>query len=177
MTLWFFKVVWFVLAAMWEGILLPSNMAAKTTFCFYLVKRLIVTLRCAVNVPTSTFQHFPWSLSAKIVFRKRKFISLNITFWSRDQLRTYSFYENGEDLKNQITIILLKIWPTNRFMKKNHITFIFIKTMSHDLFEQMAYLKGVLITIILGKIERYSWTLTEYLSSYHWEAIWYLQDI
>ena len=49
--------------------------------------------------------------------------------------------------------------------------------MSHDLLEQMAYLKGVVITIILGKIERYSWTLTEYLSSYHWEAIWYLQDI
>ena len=162
MTLWFFnKAVSFVLqlAAMLEGILSPSNMAAKTTFCLDLVKRLIVTPRCAVNVPTSTFQHFPWSLSAKIVFRKRKFIILNITFWSRDQLRTYSFYE------------MVKIW------RKNHITFIFIKTMSHDLLEQMAYLKGVVITIILGKIERYSWTLTEYMSSYHWEAIWYLQDI
>ena len=128
MTLWFFnKVVSFVLAAMLEGILSPSNMAAKTTFCLDLVKRLIVTLRCAVNVPTSTFQHFPWSLSAKIVFRKRKFIILNITFWSRDQLRTYSFYENGEDLKNQITIILLKIWPTNRFMKKKSYNFHFHK--------------------------------------------------
>ena len=72
MALWFFnKVVWFALAAMLEGILLPSNMAAKTTFCLYLVKRLIVTLRCAVNVTTSSFQHFPWSLSAKFVFRKR----------------------------------------------------------------------------------------------------------
>ena len=47
------------LAAMLEGILLPFNMAAKTTFCFYLVKRLIVTLRCAVNVTTSSFQQFP----------------------------------------------------------------------------------------------------------------------
>ena len=64
-------VVWFALAAMLEGILLPSNMAAKTTFCLDLVKRLIVTLRCAVNISTSTFQHFPWSLSAKFVFRKR----------------------------------------------------------------------------------------------------------
>ena len=42
-----------------EGILLPSNMAAKTVFCLYLVKRLVVTLRCAVNVATSFFQHFP----------------------------------------------------------------------------------------------------------------------
>ena len=31
-------------------ILLPSNMAAKTTFCLYLVKRLIVTLKCDENV-------------------------------------------------------------------------------------------------------------------------------
>ena len=121
MGLWFFnKAVWFVLAAMLEGILVPSNMAAKTPFCFYLVKRLIVTLRCAVNVTTSSFQHFPWSLSAKFVFRKRQFIILKITFWSRDQLRIYSFYENGAGLKNQITIMLFKIWPTNRFRRQNH---------------------------------------------------------
>ena len=37
---------------------MPSNMAAKTTFCLHLVKRLIVTLRCAVNVSTSSFQRF-----------------------------------------------------------------------------------------------------------------------
>ena len=48
-----------------------SNMADKTTFCLYLVKCLIVTLRCAVNVTISSFQHFPWSSSAKFVFRKR----------------------------------------------------------------------------------------------------------
>ena len=37
MALWFFnKVVWFVLAAMLEGILFPSNMAAKTSFSFSL---------------------------------------------------------------------------------------------------------------------------------------------
>ena len=56
--LFFNKVVRFVLAAMLEGILLPSNLSAKTTFSLYLVKRLIVTLRCAVNVSTSYFQHF-----------------------------------------------------------------------------------------------------------------------
>ena len=32
------------IAAMLEGILLPSNMVVKTTFCLYFVKRLIVTL-------------------------------------------------------------------------------------------------------------------------------------
>ena len=34
---------------------------------------------------------------------KKKF-----TFWSRDQLRTDSFEENGSGLKNLITIILFK---------------------------------------------------------------------
>ena len=128
MALWFFnKVVSFVLAAMLEGILLPSNMAAKTTFCLYLVKRLIVTLRCAVNVTTSSFQHFPWTLSAKFVFRKMYILILKIIFCSRDQLRTYPFYENGAGLTNQITIILFKIWPTNRFSKAKSYNFYFHK--------------------------------------------------
>ena len=35
------------------------------------IKRLIFTLRCAVNVTTSSFQQFPWSLSAKFLFRKK----------------------------------------------------------------------------------------------------------
>ena len=47
--LFFNKVVRFVLAV---------NLSAKTTFSLYLVKRLIVTLRCAVNVSKSYFQHF-----------------------------------------------------------------------------------------------------------------------
>ena len=43
----------------------------QTTFCLYLVKCLTVTLRCAVNITTWSFQHLPQSLSAKFVFRKR----------------------------------------------------------------------------------------------------------
>ena len=39
-------------------LLLSSNMAVKTTFCLYLVKRSIVTLRYPVNVTTSAFQQF-----------------------------------------------------------------------------------------------------------------------
>ena len=35
-----------------------TNMAAKITSCLYLVQRFIVTLRCAVNVITPSFQHF-----------------------------------------------------------------------------------------------------------------------
>ena len=45
--IWLFnKEVCFVLAAMLEGILLPFNVAAKTTFCLYLVKRLVAKLSC-----------------------------------------------------------------------------------------------------------------------------------
>ena len=66
----YFTSIWFVLAAALDGILLPSNMAAKTTLCLYLFKCLIITLRCAVNVTTSSFQNFPWSLSAKFCVQK-----------------------------------------------------------------------------------------------------------
>ena len=52
---------------------------------------------------------------------------LKITFWSRDQIRTYLFQENGAGLKNQITIILFKIWPTNRFSKAKSYNFHFHK--------------------------------------------------
>ena len=55
----------FVFAFFLQGILLPSNMAAITTFCLYLVKRWTVTLRCAENVTSSSFQKFRLSLSAK----------------------------------------------------------------------------------------------------------------
>ena len=48
------------------------HVGGHTTFCLYLVKRVIVTLRCAVNATPSSFQHFSWSLSAKFVFRKSK---------------------------------------------------------------------------------------------------------
>ena len=55
---------------MLEGILLPSNMAAKTTFCLHLVKLLIVTFRCAVNVTTSFFSTF--SLKFKVSVKENE---------------------------------------------------------------------------------------------------------
>ena len=59
-----------VIAVMLEGILLPSNMEAKTAFCLYLVKRLIVALRCVVNVTTSSFPTFSLTFKSKICFQK-----------------------------------------------------------------------------------------------------------
>ena len=37
----------------------------------------------------------------------------------------YSFYESGEGLKNQITIMLFEIWPTNSFSKAKSYNFHF----------------------------------------------------
>ena len=77
--------------AMLEGTLLPSNMATKTTFCLYLVKRLILTLRCAVNATTISLM-FKCNISVqKETVRSFK----KMTSWSGDQLRTNSFQENG----------------------------------------------------------------------------------
>ena len=141
MALWLFsKVVWFVLAAMLEGMVLPSNMAAKTTSCSYLVQRFIVTLRCAVNVITSSFQHFSWSLSAKFVFRKevihnfKNHILVTWPFTNLFILRKWCGFE-----KTKSPLFCLRYDPLIVFWRQNHITFIFIKTMSHDLLVQMAY--------------------------------------
>ena len=46
---------------------------------------------------------------------------------------------NGVGLKNQITIILFKKWPNNRFSKAKSNNFHCHKTISHDLLVQMAY--------------------------------------
>ena len=49
------------LAAMLEGILFPSSSTwwPKQLFAYlYLVRCLIVTLRCALNVTTSSLQHY-----------------------------------------------------------------------------------------------------------------------
>ena len=123
MALWFFnKVVWFVLAAMLEGILLPSNMAAKTTFCLDLVKRLIVTLRCAVNVQKEVIHNFKnhilvtWPATNLLILRK----------WCGFEKPNHYF-------------LRLRYDPRIIFRRQNYITFIFIKTMSHDLLGQMAY--------------------------------------
>ena len=70
---------------MLKGILLPSNMAAKTAFCLYLVKRLIVTLRCALNLTNYLFNIFIEKTQKGVIH------DLKITVWSRDQLRTYLF--------------------------------------------------------------------------------------
>ena len=113
MALWFFsKVVWFVLAAMLEGIFLPSNMAAKTTFCLYLVKHLIVTLRCTVNVTTSSFQHFSWICVQKEVIHNFK--NHMLVTWPDTNLcilRKWCGFEKPNHY------YFFKIWPTNWFSK------------------------------------------------------------
>ena len=115
----------FVLADVLEGILLPSNMAAKTTFCLYLVKRLIFTLRCALNVTTSSFQHFPWSFGFKIYVQKEvihNFKNHILATWPATNLlilRKWCVFE--------ITITLFKIWPTYRFSKAKSYDFHFLK--------------------------------------------------
>ena len=53
------------------GHTLALQHSGQNYFCLYLVKHLIVTLRCAVNITTWSFQHFPWSLSVKFLFRNR----------------------------------------------------------------------------------------------------------
>ena len=134
MTLSLFnKVVWFVLASMLEGILLPSNMTAKTTFCLYLVKRLIVTFRCAVNVTTSFFSTFSLQFKCKICVQKEV-----ISHFGHELTH---FKKMIQVWKTKSLLFCLRYDPLSVFWRQNHITFIFIKTMSHDPLVQMAYWK------------------------------------
>ena len=113
MALWFFnKAVSFVLAAMLEGILLPSNMAAKTSFCLDLVKRLIVTLRCAVNVQKEVIHNFKnhilvtWPATNLLILRKWcRFEKPNHYYFVEDMTHL-SFIYNFHFHKNDVTWIL-----------------------------------------------------------------------
>ena len=133
MALWFFNnVVWFVLAAVLEGILLPSNMAAKTTFCLYLVKRVTVTLRCAVNVTTSFFQHslkFNWEICVQkeVIHNFKNHILVN---WKATNLLIVRKWCGFE--KPNYYYFVQDVTHSSLFRRQNHISFIFIKTMSHD---------------------------------------------
>ena len=119
MALWFFKkVVWFVLATMWEGILLPSNMVAKSNFCFCLVKRLIVMLKCAVNVNTSSFQQFPLSLSAKFLFGNSLLFCLRWPTYRFLNAKSYNFHFS----KNDVT------WPLSTMAYSQARQFFFISS-------------------------------------------------
>ena len=71
------------------------------------------------------FWTFSLKFKCKICVQRKVIHSLKITFWSRDHLRTYSFEENGAGLKNQITIILFKIWPTYPFSMAKSYNFHF----------------------------------------------------
>ena len=93
MALWFLdKAVWFVLAAVLEGILLPSNVAAKATLCLYLVKHFDIYVQMCCKRYNIIFSTFSLKFTSKICFQKEVIHNFkNHTFWSRDQLRTYSF--------------------------------------------------------------------------------------
>ena len=145
MALWFFnKVVWFVLAAVLEGILLPSNMAGKTSLCLYLVKRLIVTRRCAVNVATSSFQHFPWSLRARFVSVQKEIIhNFKKSHFGHLTIYELTHFKKIVGVWKPNHYYFAKIWPTNGFSKANSYNFHFHKKkMSRDLLVQMAYLRA-----------------------------------
>ena len=53
---------------------------SETTFCLHLVKHLRVTLRCAVNITASSFQHFPWSLTGLDITAGQRAMSKLIAF-------------------------------------------------------------------------------------------------
>ena len=64
---------------------------------------------------------------------------LKIKFWSCDQLRTFSFKQMVRVWKTKSPLTCLRDDSLTDFWRQNHVTFIFIKTMSHSLLVQVAY--------------------------------------
>ena len=99
-------------------------LAAKTTFCLCIVKRLIVTLRCAVNVTTSSYQHFPWRLSAKLVFREAVIHNFkNQKFWSHDQLQLTHIMKMVRVGNTKSLLFCLRYYPLIVFRRQNSFHF------------------------------------------------------
>ena len=118
------------------GHTLAFQHGGQNYFCFYLVKCWIVTLRCAENVATSSFQQFPWSLSAKFLFRRvnniHSFKNNILVMWPAMNLLISRKWWRFEKL---ITIILFKIWPTIRFLKAKSYNFNFLS--ANRLFQKL----------------------------------------
>ena len=98
-------------------------------------------LRCAVNVPTSTFQPSPWSLRAKLVFRKSLFTisKITLTFGHVTNYELTHFKKTVQVEKQNHYYFVQDMTHYSFFEEKNQITFTFIKTMSHDLLVQVVY--------------------------------------
>ena len=125
-----------------RGHSLALQHGGQTTFCLYLVKCSTVTLRCAVNITTWSFQHLPWSLSAKFVFRKRYtvhnyFKNDILVMWPATNL--LHFKKMVRVWKTKSLLFCLRYDPLIVFQRQSHITFICIKIMSHDLLVQVAF--------------------------------------
>ena len=104
----------------WRAYSLPSNIAAKTTFCLDLVKCLIVYAQMCCKRSHSNFSKFSLKFKCKICVQKEVHVHVIHNF-------KHLILVTMQGLKNQITIILLKIWPTNRYLKKKSYNFPFHK--------------------------------------------------
>ena len=106
---------------MLEGVLLPSNMAAKTTFCLYLVKRLIVTLGCAESVTTfifsTIFLKFEWK---NFCSERGNSQVLKITFCHMPSYETTHFKKMVRVWKTKSLLFCLRYDPLMVFWRQNH---------------------------------------------------------
>ena len=109
-------------------------MTAKTTFLLYLVKRLIVTLRCAVSLTTYIiFSTFSLKFKCKICVQKEVIHNLKnniLVTWPARNLLILRKWFGFEKLNHYYFV--LRYHPLILPWRQNHITFIFkTTTMSH----------------------------------------------
>ena len=84
--------------------------------------------------------------------RGNSVIILKITFWSCDQLELTRVKKTVRVWKTKSLLFFLRYDPLIAFRRQNHITFISIKMMSHDLLVQMAYFHTLSCTITIQTV-------------------------
>ena len=123
-ALWFFnKVVWFVLAATLEGILLPSNLAAKNYFLLLSCKMFDSYAQMCWKCFHVIFSTISLKFKCKISVLKEVIHSFKNQFGHVTSCELTHFKKMVQVRKTKSQLFCLKYDPLMVFWSQNHITF------------------------------------------------------
>ena len=153
---------------MLEDTLLPSNMAAKTTFCLYLVKRLIVTMYAQMcwKIYNIIFSTISLKFKCKISVQKEiihRFKNHILVMWSVTNLLKKMVWV----WKTKSLLFCLRYNPIMVFWRQYHITFIFIKMMSHNVLVHCLFNINIHNNVLDGTNGIYSLSTHEFTFIHH----------
>ena len=147
MPLWFFnKVVWFVLAAMLDrhgGHALALQHGGQNYFLLISCSTFDSYAQMCYKRYHIIFSTFSLKFKCKICVQREVIHNFKNHFGHVTIYELIHFKKMMRVWKTKSPLFCLRYDPLIVFWRQNHITFIFIKTMSHDLLVQMAYYQWI----------------------------------